>query len=150
VDGDGFLYILDRVSRYSKIGGEMVPHLAVEEALARRLGLMEPAVAVSAGEDERRGEQLVLFFRGDVGPAERINAMLGESGLPNLWRPRKDNLVEVDSLPVLGSGKLDLHRLKQMAQEHVRGRPGLLRRAAERIAGAARWTGSDRDAGGAG
>src|SRR5678816_2873969 len=34
IDEDGFIFITDRLSRFSKIGGEMVPHLKVEEAVS--------------------------------------------------------------------------------------------------------------------
>jgi len=119
LDGDGFIHILDRVSRYSKIGGEMVPHLAVEETLASGLKTMDRVVAVTSAADERKGEQLVVFYTAEAGDADALAGIAAQSPLPNLWRPRRDNYVRVEALPLLGSGKLDLKRLRRMAEDFV-------------------------------
>ena len=133
IDEDGFVFILDRISRYSKIGGEMVPHLAVEEKYLDMLSADGRALAVSAAPDERKGEQLVVFHTPEAGEAENLHHIITESDLPNLWKPRKDNYCRVDSLPTLGSGKLDLKRLRAMAREFVENRPGAVQRAVTRI-----------------
>ena len=128
VDSEGFVYVIDRYARYSKIGGEMVPHLAVEETLYASLGAADRAVAVTAAVDEKKGEQLVVFYTDEAGDVQELQHCLQHSDLPNLWRPRKENYVRVDALPYLGTGKLDLHRLRSLAAEFVAERPGTLGR----------------------
>src|SRR5215471_19556611 len=114
IDDDGFLTITDRLSRFSKIAGEMIPHLKVEEAILSVLG--EGAIAVAGIPDDQRGERLVaLYVNPDVAPADLWQRM-NDSPLPRLWLPKRDNLYQVDALPQLGTGKLDLRGVKQRAQ----------------------------------
>jgi acyl-[acyl-carrier-protein]-phospholipid O-acyltransferase/long-chain-fatty-acid--[acyl-carrier-protein] ligase len=126
VDEDGFIHITGRLSRFSKIGGEMVPHIRVEELLQRIMSEDDEklAVAVTAVPDARKGERLIVFHL----PCEKsINAIIAEltaAGLPNLWIPDKENFYSVDEIPLLGTGKLDLHAVKQMAEERVLGGTG--------------------------
>ncbi len=115
LDPDGFLYIEGRLSRFSKIGGEMVPHGTVEAAVARALGVEEsevPVVAVSARQDPAKGEALVLLTTRKI-DREALARQLSESGLANLWIPREVRIVE--AIPTLGSGKLDLKGMKELA-----------------------------------
>jgi len=133
VDSDGFLFLLDRMSRYSKIGGEMVPHIAVEEELAKVLGSVDPVAVVTAAPDEKKGEQLVVCFTDAAGTADSLFEIITQSELPNLWKPRKDNFVRVDGIPTLGSGKLDLKGIKGIARQYVESRPGPVQRAVEKI-----------------
>ena len=117
VDEDGFLKITGRLTRFSKIGGEMVPHVRVEEALNEAIGADEPVFAVTAIADGRDGDRLaVLHTTCD----DRVNEALEKMrklGLPNLYLPRRDSFVKVDALPLLGTGKLDLRNLKRIASE---------------------------------
>ena len=76
-------------------------------------------VAVTSAPDERKGEQLVVLYVAEAGDAAKLQAIVQDSELPNLWRPRKENYLEIDTMPLLGSGKLDLKRLKEMAREFV-------------------------------
>ncbi len=119
VDEDGFITITDRLSRFSKIGGEMVPHLRVEEALQTASGADEPAFAVAGIPDARKGERLAVLTTlkdEEWKPAlERLAS--GEMGLPALWVPRGQDFIHVKELPMLGSGKLDLKKVKAIAQE---------------------------------
>jgi acyl-[acyl-carrier-protein]-phospholipid O-acyltransferase/long-chain-fatty-acid--[acyl-carrier-protein] ligase len=113
IDEDGFIHITDRLSRFSKIGGEMVPHIRVEDAINAILG--EVCCAVTAVPDASRGERLVAFYaRADVAP-EALWEQLGASDLPKLWLPRRDSLVPIAEIPTLGTGKVDLRRLREMA-----------------------------------
>ncbi|NQT94302.1 MAG: MFS transporter, partial [Lentisphaerae bacterium] len=123
MDKDGFVRLVDRASRFSKIGGEMVPHIAIEDALTAEMDPELRCVAVSAVPDERRGEQVVVLFTGEAGSVEDLLAAVSGSDLPNLWRPRKDHYFQVEELPMLGSGKLDIRKLKELALEHA-GRGG--------------------------
>jgi len=133
VDEDGFIFLQDRLSRFSKIGGEMVPHLAVEEALHKALAAEERCVAVVAVEDERKGEQLVVCCTPAAGDLKRLHALLDGGDLPNLWRPKRDNYMVLEEIPTLGAGKIDIHRLKTMAAGFINTRPGRLQRAVDRL-----------------
>jgi len=114
IDDDGFIKITDRLSRFSKIGGEMVPHLKVEEAMLGILG--EGHCAVTGIPDDQRGERLVaLYVQPEVSPAD-IWQKLNASDLPRLWVPKRENIYPVDALPQLGTGKLDLRAVKARAQ----------------------------------
>jgi acyl-[acyl-carrier-protein]-phospholipid O-acyltransferase / long-chain-fatty-acid--[acyl-carrier-protein] ligase len=114
-DEDGFLTITDRLSRFSKIGGEMVPHIKVEDTLQELAGAVEQKFAVAGVPDGRKGERLVVLHT--LAP-EELNATLEklpQAGLPNLWTPRANQFFHVDELPHLGTGKIDLRRIRDMA-----------------------------------
>jgi acyl-[acyl-carrier-protein]-phospholipid O-acyltransferase/long-chain-fatty-acid--[acyl-carrier-protein] ligase len=115
MDEEGFVFITDRVSRFSKICGEMIPHLKVEEAINGVLG--ELCAAITAVPDAARGERLVGFYtRGDIS-ADDLWDKLCETELPRLWLPKREHLIQIAEIPTLGTGKVDLRRLKQMALE---------------------------------
>ncbi|VGO19898.1 acyl-[ACP]--phospholipid O-acyltransferase [Pontiella sulfatireligans] len=122
VDSDGFIYLVDRLMRYSKIAGEMVPHLAVEEVLLQGLDAVGQIVFVTAATDERKGEQLVVLYTAEAGDAEELADLIKHSTLPNLWHPRKDNYFQIDEMPALGAGKIDMKQLKTIAKEKVEGK----------------------------
>jgi acyl-[acyl-carrier-protein]-phospholipid O-acyltransferase/long-chain-fatty-acid--[acyl-carrier-protein] ligase len=114
-DEDGFLYIEGRLSRFSKIGGEMVPHEALEQKIVTTLGLDgkdERLIAIVGVTDETKGEAVVLLTAVDVDLAQ-LRTKLNEAGVPNLWIPKK--IFRLDSIPVLASGKLDLGKCKALA-----------------------------------
>ena len=116
-DEDGFLYIEGRLSRFSKIGGEMVPHEAVEQKIIDLLGFSgkdERLVAIVGVQDESKGEALILLAAVDVDLAQ-LRDKLRDAGVPNLWIPKK--VCRVDSIPVLASGKLDLKKCQDRAFE---------------------------------
>jgi acyl-[acyl-carrier-protein]-phospholipid O-acyltransferase / long-chain-fatty-acid--[acyl-carrier-protein] ligase len=116
-DEDGFLYIEGRLSRFSKIGGEMVPHEAVEQKIIELLGFSgkdERVIAIVGVQDEAKGEALILLSAVDVDLAQ-LRDKLRDTGVPNLWIPKK--VCRVDSIPVLASGKLDLKKCQDRAIE---------------------------------
>ncbi|HEX2524592.1 MAG TPA: AMP-binding protein, partial [Terriglobia bacterium] len=115
LDSDGFLTITDRLSRFSKIGGEMVPHLKVEEALQNLLGGTEISFAVTGVPDEKKGERLVVLHTLLDDKVKEVQAGLADSGLPNLWMPRPNAFFKVEKIPVLGTGKLDLRSIREQA-----------------------------------
>jgi acyl-[acyl-carrier-protein]-phospholipid O-acyltransferase/long-chain-fatty-acid--[acyl-carrier-protein] ligase len=119
VDEDGFLRITDRLSRFSKIGGEMVPHIKVEEKLHELLEADGQVFAVTAIPDEKKGERLVVIhtLKGDL--LRETLEKLAKADLPALWKPKPDQFVQVEQLPYLGTGKLDLRRLRELAQAGV-------------------------------
>lgn len=119
VDDHDFITLHGRIARFSKIGGEMVPHSAVEEALQKILGLDGddgddvPQLVVSARPDEAKGEALVVLttIRGlDIAA---LGKALAAEGFSNLWIPRE--LKVVPAIPVLGTGKLNLPALAALA-----------------------------------
>src|ERR671918_261564 len=117
-DQEGFIRITDRLSRFSKIGGEMVPHVKIEEAINQILG--ESAAVITALPDQQKGEQLVgLYARNGISPGELWNK-LNETDLPKLWIPKKGNLFRIESIPLLGSGKVDLKTVQKIAAESFR------------------------------
>ncbi|MEI6084894.1 MAG: acyl-[ACP]--phospholipid O-acyltransferase [Verrucomicrobiota bacterium] len=113
LDEDGFLQITDRLSRFSKIGGEMVPHIKVEEKLHELAGATEQCFAVTGVPDEKKGERLVVLYT--VPDPKPVIEKLAASDLPNLWKPRPDQFYRVAALPALGTGKLDLRKIRETA-----------------------------------
>ena len=114
---DGFLKISGRLSRFSKIGGEMVPHGRVEEALQQAIGADIQVFAVTAVGDERKGEKLAVLTTLGDGEVQIALDGLGAQGIPNLFIPRRENFIKVDVIPVLGTGKLDLKAIRQVAEK---------------------------------
>jgi acyl-[acyl-carrier-protein]-phospholipid O-acyltransferase / long-chain-fatty-acid--[acyl-carrier-protein] ligase len=124
IDEDGFIHITGRLSRFSKIGGEMAPHILIEECLARAIdptGEGEMKVAVTAVADERKGERLVVLHTAISQTPDQLRQALVEQGLPNLFVPAADSFFLVEQIPVLGTGKLDLRGLKTTAEKLVQG-----------------------------
>jgi acyl-[acyl-carrier-protein]-phospholipid O-acyltransferase / long-chain-fatty-acid--[acyl-carrier-protein] ligase len=115
IDSDGFLQIVDRLARFSKIAGEMVPHLKIEEAAHEILG-DQPCVIVGIP-DEQRGERLALLYtQSDMTPTQLWQRLAG-THLPRLWIPKRENIYPVDAIPTLGTRKLDLRGAKAKALE---------------------------------
>lgn len=121
LDEDGFLTITDRLSRFSKIGGEMVPHGKVEEALQQAAGADHQVFAVTGIPDERKGERLAVLHTLDDARIPDILDKVAAQGLSNLFIPARNQFVKVDALPVLGTGKLDLRGVKRLAMERLQG-----------------------------
>jgi len=119
LDAEGFITITGRESRFSKIGGEMVPHLTIEEAVNEALGAAdgELMAVVTAVPDAAKGERLIVFHLPISQSPKEIVQKLLQRGLPNLWIPSVDSFAEIAELPVLGSGKLDLRHLSDMARQ---------------------------------
>ncbi|HLK64385.1 MAG TPA: acyl-[ACP]--phospholipid O-acyltransferase [Bryobacteraceae bacterium] len=117
LDDTGFLRITDRLSRFSKIAGEMVPHIRIEEALGKVLG--DTPCAVTAVPDEDRGERLVGLYTASEVPPSELWQRLSDTDLPKLWIPKRENLYQVEALPLLGTGKLDLRGVKALAQQQL-------------------------------
>jgi acyl-[acyl-carrier-protein]-phospholipid O-acyltransferase/long-chain-fatty-acid--[acyl-carrier-protein] ligase len=115
VDEDGFIRITDRLSRFSKIGGEMVPHIRIEDKLHEIAGATEQLFAVTAVPDEKKGERLIVLHTLDDEKLQACVEQLAKSDLPALWKPRGDQFVRVPGLPYLGTGKLDLRKMKELA-----------------------------------
>jgi acyl-[acyl-carrier-protein]-phospholipid O-acyltransferase/long-chain-fatty-acid--[acyl-carrier-protein] ligase len=117
VDEDGFLQITDRLSRFSKIGGEMVPHIKVEEKLHDLAGVTEHSFVVTSAPDEKKGERLVVLHKLAGEKLQECLAKLAACDLPNLWKPKAEAFRHVEAFPLLGTGKLDLRKIKELAAQ---------------------------------
>ena len=115
IDEDGFVTITDRLSRFSKIDGEMVPHIRVEEMLHELAAATEQTFAVTGLADEKKGEKLAVLHTSETNALSDVLRKLASAELPNLWKPRKDQFLHVDQLPYLGTGKLDLRKVGELA-----------------------------------
>jgi len=126
IDEDGFIHITGRMSRFSKIGGEMVPHILVEQEIAKILeedqgDEYEMQCAVTAVPDPKKGERLIVLHKPMKKSAREVTDRLQKAGLPNLFIPSQDSFIEVDKIPMLGTGKLDLRGVKNLALEKCDG-----------------------------
>ena len=116
MDDEGFLKITDRLSRFSKIGGEMVPHIKIEEAIHAIVNSTEQMCVVASIPDDKKGERLVVLYTKDIDISVVIEN-LKKNGLPNLWIPDAEMFAKIEVLPLLGSGKLDLGTIKCRAAD---------------------------------
>ena len=114
IDQDGFIRITDRMSRFSKIAGEMVPHMKIEEEIQARLDESFACVVTSVP-DPVKGERLVAFYTDPNLSPQELWDRLGSSGLPKLWLPKRDDLRFIESIPTLGTGKIDLRAVREAA-----------------------------------
>ena len=115
LDEDGFLQITGRLSRFSKIGGEMVPHLKIEEKLQELASVAETMFVVASVPDDKKGERLVVLHKLAESDLLACLEKFGACDLPNLWKPKADAFYRVENFPLLGTGKLDLRKVKEMA-----------------------------------
>lgn len=115
MDESGFIKITDRLSRFSKIGGEMVPHGKVEDALHEAYGSEIRVFSVTSVPDERKGEVLAVVHTIDEEKIPEVLEKMAAMELPNLFIPKRDKFVKADKIPVLGTGKVDLRGVKETA-----------------------------------
>jgi acyl-[acyl-carrier-protein]-phospholipid O-acyltransferase/long-chain-fatty-acid--[acyl-carrier-protein] ligase len=114
-DEDGFIQITDRLSRFSKIGGEMVPHIRIEDTLHELASATDQTFVVTGLPDEKKGEKLIVLHTLSSDRLSTVLEQLGRSDLPNLWIPRANQFFLVPVFPLLGSGKLDLRQIRSLA-----------------------------------
>ncbi len=120
IDEDGFIKLTGRMSRFSKIGGEMVPHIQIEDALISTFSERDfelPPLVVTAVPDQRKGERIVVLYTRLEKPPNRMCQLLREHGLPNLYIPDPESFYPVDQIPVLGTGKIDLKSIRELAEK---------------------------------
>jgi len=116
MDSDGFFAITGRLSRFSKLGGEMISHGAVENALQEALKVGPDALSVVAVPDDRKGERLCVIHMPLSKNQDEMRQILKDLGIPNLWKPNLNDWIQVESLPLLGTGKLDFRSMKELAK----------------------------------
>ncbi len=115
---NGYLTITGRLSRFSKIAGEMVPHELVEMAISEILGSEKRDVAVCGAKDARRGEKLIVFYSNESLVPEAIIEELQKRDMAPLWIPKASDFIKLEQIPLLGTGKIDLQKINVMAQEY--------------------------------
>ena len=115
IDEHGFVTIVDRYSRFAKIGGEMISLGAVEANLSQAIG--EDAVFVAtAVNDDKKGESVVLLVKSELTLSD-IQQRIKALNIPPIMLPSEIFLV--DEIPLLGSGKIDFKRAKLLATELI-------------------------------
>ena len=120
IEEDGFLTITDRLSRFSKIGGEMVPHIRIEEKLNELAATSEQVFAVTAIPDEKKGERILVIHTLADAKLAPVLEHFAQCDLPALWKPKPNQFIHVDAIPVLGTGKTDLRAIKALAEEGLK------------------------------
>jgi acyl-[acyl-carrier-protein]-phospholipid O-acyltransferase / long-chain-fatty-acid--[acyl-carrier-protein] ligase len=118
IDESGFIRITDRLSRFSKIAGEMVPHMRIEEQIQVLMHDHFSAVVTSIA-DQTKGERLVAFYSDPEMTPATLWERLCQTELPRLWLPKREDLHFVESIPTLGTGKVDLRAVRQLALEQA-------------------------------
>jgi acyl-[acyl-carrier-protein]-phospholipid O-acyltransferase / long-chain-fatty-acid--[acyl-carrier-protein] ligase len=114
VDDAGFVKITDRLARFSKIAGEMVPHMRIEEQIQALID-DDCTTVVTSVSDESKGERLVAFYTDrDITPAALWDRLCATE-LPRLWLPKREDLHQLDAIPTLGTGKTDLRAVRELA-----------------------------------
>jgi acyl-[acyl-carrier-protein]-phospholipid O-acyltransferase/long-chain-fatty-acid--[acyl-carrier-protein] ligase len=97
----------------------MVPHVKVEDALHELAGATEQTFVVTGLPDEKKGERLTVLHTLEDEPLDAVRERLKQAGLPNLWVPRGQDFHRIDAIPLLGTGKIDLRRIRTLAQERA-------------------------------
>ena len=100
-----------------------MPHIRIELELTRIIDddlTDEPEVlcAVTAVPDDKKGERLIVLHKPFAKPMADVLNELRDAGLPNLWIPSRESFLEMENIPLLGTGKLDLKAVKDTALEH--------------------------------
>ena len=113
VDDDGFVTILGRAKRFAKIAGEMISLTAVEMEVAK--AWPDNGHAVVSIPDAKKGEALVLLTDREGIDRKALQAMGKEAGMAALWVPSQ--VLTVESVPLLGTGKIDYVTSKALALE---------------------------------
>ena len=116
MEEDGFLTVTDRLSRFSKIGGEMVPHIRIEDKLQEIAEITEQVFAVTALPDEKKGERIIVISTLSEEKLAPVIEKFAQCDLPALWKPRANQFFHCQKpLPILGTGKIDLRGVKAIA-----------------------------------
>lgn len=120
IDQEGFITIVGRASRFAKLGGEQVPFAAVEEALAPLTGANEdgaPRAVVTAVPNEATGERLVVVHTPLESTPDELVAGLVAAGLPRLFIPAPVDFYQIETMPLIGIGKVDLEAVDRIAKD---------------------------------
>lgn len=113
MDEQGFITIVDRYSRFAKIGGEMISLGLIEEKLTA-IFADDAQFTATTVTDEKKGENVVLLVKSDLG-LDEIKERIKSTGLPPIMLPSE--VLLVDEIPLLGSGKVDFKGAKTLASQ---------------------------------
>lgn len=118
IDEDGFLFIVDRLDQFAKLGGEMVPLIKVSGAMRQTAGVQEMELSVTSIPDAAKGERLIVLYTSlPLAPSELLRQLIDEGNLPKLWLPKAGDFYQIEAFPVGPTGKLDLKALRAQARE---------------------------------
>jgi len=118
IDLDGFLTMKDRLSRFSKIGGEMVPHMAIEEQYMDIGEWDYQVIAITSIPSDRKGEELIVLYLPEASrKIEALHDAIMQSDMINIWKPKRNNYFQISEIPLLGTGKLNILALRKLALE---------------------------------
>ena len=118
---DGYITITGRLSRFSKIAGEMVPHESIEQQIYKIIDNDDTKIVVTGAKDKNKGERIIVFHTNEmVIDPQKIIRDLREKKMPNLWIPRAENFIAIKEIPLLGTGKLDLGKISKLAKQYDR------------------------------
>ncbi|HBM16568.1 MAG TPA: hypothetical protein DD381_09550 [Lentisphaeria bacterium] len=115
MDEAGNITISGRISRFSKIAGEMISHELIETLICNYLGLFEKAIAVINLKTQDEKDKIGVLYSLDKLNISDVLHYLSKFGLSKLWIPKPRDFIKVESIPTLASGKLDLKKLRDMA-----------------------------------
>lgn len=115
---DGYITISGRLSRFSKIAGEMVPHEVVEMHISEIMQSEDRSIAVTGAKDAKRGEKVIVFYSNPDLDPEFVIAELQKREMAPLWIPKKNDFIKLDKIPLLGTGKIDLQKINKLALEY--------------------------------
>ena len=116
---DGYITITGRLSRFSKIAGEMIPHESIEQQIYKLLNTHELKIVVTGARDKHKGEKIIVFHTKEMTTdPQKIILSLREQKIPNLWIPRPENFIQIEAIPVLGTGKIDLGKIGKLAEKY--------------------------------
>jgi acyl-[acyl-carrier-protein]-phospholipid O-acyltransferase / long-chain-fatty-acid--[acyl-carrier-protein] ligase len=118
MDKDGYITITGRLSRFSKIGGEMISHQMLENAIHSVLNAEERKVAVAGAPDKIKGEKILVFYTDENMSVDDVIKGLIAAGTTCIAVPKKGNFKKIDELPLLGTGKLDLNKINSYALKY--------------------------------
>mgnify|MGYP003689185603 FL=1 len=112
LDEDGFLIIVDRYSRFAKIGGEMISLTTIEEEILDACNDKDLEIAATCLPDQRKGENIVLLATNNL-DKNKLKQQLSDAQVNPLYHPAQVLIVE--EIPKLGSGKTDFGETKKIA-----------------------------------
>ena len=115
IDESGYITITGRLSRFSKIGGEMISHEFIEHAIHEILHEEHRVVVVTGMPDTTKGEKLVVFYEKLPMSPQKIVKKLRGKEIANIWIPKAENFIKINHIPLLGTGKLDISKLNKIA-----------------------------------
>ncbi len=116
LDKDGFLSIVDRYSRFAKLGGEMVSLGGIEQRVRNALANPELSLVAINLPDAKKGEKVILMIEGEH-DTKAVRQQLINANMPSLLLPSQ--IFSIEKVPVLGSGKTDFANSKKLAEQLI-------------------------------